>query len=55
MKDITVLVFQKIKIIYNFYLIGSSPLDFRKVILGSWERGQKYALDIIEVCICVQY
>ncbi|XP_012528783.1 lysosomal acid glucosylceramidase isoform X2 [Monomorium pharaonis] len=27
---------------------GSSPLDIRKVILGSWERGQRYALNIIE-------
>jgi glucosylceramidase len=28
--------------------MGSSPLDIEKVILGSWERGQSYALDIIE-------
>jgi len=34
----------------KFSHIGSSPLDKEKVILGSWERGQKYALDIIEVC-----
>lgn len=27
---------------------GSSIFDFRKVILGSWKRGQDYALDIIE-------
>ncbi|XP_024893027.1 glucosylceramidase-like [Temnothorax curvispinosus] len=27
---------------------GSSPLEIRKVILGSWDRGEEYALDIIE-------
>ncbi|XP_071636800.1 lysosomal acid glucosylceramidase-like [Temnothorax longispinosus] len=32
----------------NFRLIGSSPLEIRKVILGSWDRGEEYALDIIE-------
>ena len=28
---------------------GSGMFDFPKVALGSWERGQKYVLSIIEV------
>lgn len=37
----------------NFHLIGSHFWELKKVIIGSWDRGQTYVLDIIQVCIFV--
>lgn len=39
-----------IKYTYNFsILLGDKPWQKEKVILGSWERLESYAHDIIEV------
>lgn len=37
---------------HNFRFTGSTDPLGPKVDLGSWERGEEYIEDIIEVCIC---
>lgn len=47
---------ETLKYLCNFHFTGASILNPSEVpvILGSWDRAQKYALDIMEVCLYIK-